>query len=190
MTVSPTKRDAPSRNGSPVGGAPRGVAGQPFADVIAGELDAPLDLASKIKAKPGSFDVAAHGNPDGIIVRLPKSERFPDGLKVAVSPEEAAAIIRRMPGYTEGTPIRLIVCDTAVPGTGGVSPFGARLAQEMKIPVLAPTRKVWPYHDGSLEVMAGKFVDGRWKPMPHLKGDWLWFDGPEGQFWLNVKPSK
>ncbi len=166
---------------------PKILPGQPFADVIANELDSPLDLAANIKPKPGYFDVAAHGNPDGIIVRLPKSERFPDGLKVAISPEEAAGIIRKMPGYTEGTPLRLIVCDTAVPGTGGISPYGARLSQEMKVPVLAPTRKVWPYPDGTLEVMGGKYIDGVLRPMEHVKGQWMPFGD---EFWGNVVSPK
>jgi hypothetical protein len=112
--------------------------------VIAGAHDngAFMRHVQNVRPRPGYFDVASHGNATELFLRAADGSRLR-----SLSAREAAEAIRAMPGYTQGTPVRLIACDAGSLDNG----FAAQLARELNTTVLAPTRRVW-VAPGSREV--------------------------------------
>jgi hypothetical protein len=144
--------------------------------VLAGtRSDGFRQAASKIPGNALTFDVAAHGNANELILY------FADGTGLSVSPQEAAQLVRALPGYQPGRPIRLIACDTGRLPDG----FAHQLAQEMQVPIQAPNRWVWFDGDGGNLRVNGvirrgtQFIENEADP-----GSWIWF-GKE--FWTNVR---
>jgi ppGpp synthetase/RelA/SpoT-type nucleotidyltranferase len=90
--------------------------------------------ANQVPRIPGQFVVDMHGSPDS--VRIGDTQ---------LSPRDLADIIRANPDY-DGGPVSLLGCNTGSDPNG----FAARLAQELGVPVTAPTRDAWVDHNGNV----------------------------------------
>ncbi|MEU0462596.1 hypothetical protein ABZ215_01175 [Amycolatopsis sp. NPDC006131] len=87
---------------------------------------------------PDRFTVEVHGDRNGVWIG-----------DTPLSPKDLADILRGAPGYVPGTPVRLLGCDgSALPNDG--TSFASRLAQELGVPVLAPTTRVWVDNFGNI----------------------------------------
>jgi hypothetical protein len=96
----------------------------------------------------GMHDVIAHGTRDGFTSL--------DGVKT--NGGQLVDAVRANPSYIEGTPCRLMVCHSAVSGVG------QQFADEMGVPVLAPTDRV-----GTSSIL-GPGQD----PIIENAGEWAW----------------
>ncbi len=93
----------------------------------------------------GKFDVIAHGTPRTIEIEH-------NGSKIQVNSRTAAKMIKRLPGYEKGQPIRLLSCSTGMRREG----FAQNLANKLNATVYAPSDMLWVRADGSYFVAAGK----------------------------------
>ena len=89
----------------------------------------------------GWYDVIAHGNPKSMIVRSIHGETF-------ISARQAAAMIRKQPGFKKAKRIRLLSCSTGQDPTG----FAQHLANALGKPVMAPNKTLWCSPKGTLYV--------------------------------------
>lgn len=90
--------------------------------------------ANQVPRIPGQFVVDMHGSADAVRVG-----------DTPLSPRDLADIIRANPDY-DGGPVSLLGCNTGSDPNG----FAARLAQELGVPVTAPTRDAWVDHNGNV----------------------------------------
>ena len=67
--------------------------------------------------------------------------------------------------YT-GQPIRLLSCNTGFSDTG----FAQNLSNYLNVEVLAPTKYIWAYPNGTHVVAGGKVVNGTLVMVPSDKG--------------------
>ncbi|MDH6539431.1 putative T7SS-secreted protein [Streptomyces sp. SPB4] len=95
-----------------------------------------------VKRKPGYHDVVIHGNADGFFEpgRVNASGK---GFSAGdTNPTHVVEAIRNNPHYTGG-PVRLISCHTGTVGAGAAEvPAAQSVANQLGVPVLAPTNKV------------------------------------------------
>ncbi len=92
----------------------------------------------------GKFDVIAHGGSKYI-------ELDRNGNIYKVDWRFASRIIKKMPGYTHGQPIRLLSCNT---GTGPKA-FAQNLANKLNVIVYAPNKYLWAWPNGDYKVLGG-----------------------------------
>ncbi|MER5545722.1 hypothetical protein ABT072_25475 [Streptomyces sp. NPDC002589] len=104
--------------------------------------DSTLTNFEKVKPLEGYHDVVVHGNNRGHFVpgRVNHSDvSFPAG---ETHPTHIAEAIRNNPGY-DGGPVRLISCHSGTVAEGSLDvPAAQALANELGVPVMAPTNKV------------------------------------------------
>ncbi len=113
------------------------------------KMDPLWENAEKIKPIKGYQDIVCHGDKTGF------SYLDLDGNELYMTPREFADILKNSPVY-EGRPIRLISCEAGANGS-----FTAQyVANQLGVPVLAPTDRVYVYPDGIMKV--GKYDTGRW----------------------------
>ncbi|EFL15240.1 predicted protein [Streptomyces sp. C] len=95
-----------------------------------------------VKAKSGYHDVVIHGNSDGFFEpgRVNASGK---GFSAGdTNPTHVVEAIRNNPHYAGG-PVRLISCHTGTVGAGVAEvPAAQSIANQLGVPVLAPTNKV------------------------------------------------
>ncbi|MGM9946492.1 hypothetical protein [Floccifex sp.] len=89
----------------------------------------------------GKFDLIAHGTSKTIEVEH-------NGNKVQINSRTAAKLIRRLPGYKKGQPIRLLSCSTGSKTKG----FAQDLANKLNVKVYAPSDILWAYPSGKIVV--------------------------------------
>lgn len=102
------------------------------------------------KRHEGEYLVGAHGSPQTVQLLGSRSDH-----------RTLADIVRARRDYEPGTPIRLYSCSTGRATDGAC--FAQRLADELGVPVTAPTDKVWLWPDGSVAI--GQKLgdnDGEW----------------------------
>ncbi|MEU2512832.1 hypothetical protein ABZ582_12620, partial [Streptomyces syringium] len=100
------------------------------------------DMTARIE---GHHDIIVHGNDKGFFMPGRKNAAGVDFPPGEVSAGHIAEAIRNNPSY-KGGPIRLISCHTGVLKEGEVGiPAAQALANEMKVPVTAPTHEVGIY---------------------------------------------
>ncbi|PSJ25454.1 hypothetical protein B7P34_28205 [Streptosporangium nondiastaticum] len=93
----------------------------------------------------GHHDIIVHGNDRGLFMPGRKNAAGVDFPPGEVSAGHIAEAIRNNPSYNGG-PIRLISCHTGVLKEVAVGiPTAQALANEMQIPVTAPTHEVGIY---------------------------------------------
>lgn len=96
----------------------------------------------------GTFDLIAHGTPDGI-------EITHNGNKIIVDSRTAAKLIKRLPGY-HGQDIRLLSCNTGARAEG----FAQNLANKLNVRVKAPNNILWANEFGQYYI-APRGSDGK-----------------------------
>jgi Heat-labile enterotoxin alpha chain len=124
--------------------------------------------AKELPKIPGQFVVDLHGNADTARVG-----RYP------LTPKDVADIIRANPDY-KGDPITVVGCETGRRDDG----FAARLAQELGVPVTAPSTHAWVDYDGN--VFATN-TQGNERPGWPPNGEWRTF-GPDGSQNIHESP--
>ena len=77
----------------------------------------------------GKFDLIAHGTADSIEIEH-------NGNKIKISSRTTAKLIRQMPGYKIGQPIRLLSCNTGLSSAS----FAQNLANKLNVSVWAPNK--------------------------------------------------
>ena len=92
----------------------------------------------------GKFDLIAHGTADEMEVEH-------NGNKIMINSRTAARLIKDMPGYKEGQPIRLLSCNVGARGKG----FAQNLANKLGVTVYAPNNYLWANPNGT-HFIAGK----------------------------------
>ncbi|MEU6364252.1 hypothetical protein ABZ876_00590 [Streptomyces sp. NPDC046931] len=96
----------------------------------------------KVAPKPGYHDVVVHGNPQGYFEpgRInPAGNDFPGGES---HPSHIVDAIRNNPNY-DGGPVRLISCHSGtVDPSADALPAAQQVANQLGVPVKAPTKKV------------------------------------------------
>ena len=109
--------------------------------------------AEKVKPRKGFEDIVCHADKDGFAFRDAQ------GVESPVSVSEMAKIIKDSGRYHGGA-IRLIACDAgAENGT-----CAQRLANEMGVNVLAPTKTIFVDEQGGIQIgSAYNARDGKWK---------------------------
>uniref|UniRef100_UPI00189227F4 WXG100-like domain-containing protein n=1 Tax=Catenulispora rubra TaxID=280293 RepID=UPI00189227F4 len=88
--------------------------------------------------RSGRLTVAVHGDVGRVVVGDHE-----------LSPKALAQVVRSHPDWpqVEQNGIRLVACDTGATPEGGQA-FAQHLSDELGVPVVAPTKKVWTSHDG------------------------------------------
>ncbi|MFJ3586323.1 hypothetical protein ACIPPS_29420 [Streptomyces sp. NPDC090127] len=119
------------------------------------------DMASKLEPEEGTFTVDLHGTPDSVEV---------DGR--SVDAKELAAYLASDTSDWDGEPIRLMSCETGQ----GEEPFAQELADNLGVPVTAPTELAWSDAEGNSWVASGTFdeygdMQSTWPP----DGEWVTF---------------
>jgi hypothetical protein len=105
--------------------------------------------SDNIKPIEGYQDIVCHGDTIGF------SYKDLNGNEISLTPREFAEILKNSPVY-EGGPIRLISCEAGANG----SITAQYMADQLGVPVLAPTDVVYVYPDGVMKV--GKYDTGSW----------------------------
>lgn len=109
----------------------------------------------------GKFDLIAHGTANEMEVEH-------NGNKIMINSRTAARMIKSMPGYKEGQPIRLLACNAGARGTG----FAQNLANKLGVTVYAPNNYLWAKSDGTHFIAA---KNGAGKPDYSKKGKFVKF---------------
>ena len=115
--------------------------------------DTPMRLAAeRLNPFEGEYAVDMHGSPDA--VHFAESS-FDSG--------ELAELIRADPRW-DNRPVRLMSCETGQ----GDQPIAQNLANELGVPVTAPTELAWSKSDGEATVAPAVWrqVDGIWVQVP------------------------
>ena len=97
------------------------------------------NYAKIAKRHEGEYVVGMHG-----------SSRTVELLGRRTDHKTVADVIRARRDYAPGTPVRLYSCSTGCATEGTC--FAQRLADELGVPVTAPTDKVWLWPDGSVAI--------------------------------------
>jgi hypothetical protein len=114
------------------------------------KMDPMWKNSEKIQPIDGYQDIVCHGDRTGF------SYLDLDGNEINLSPREFAEILKNSPVF-EGRPVRLISCQAGAEGSINAQ----YMANQLNVPVLAPTDIVYVYPDGVMIV--GKYNTGRWK---------------------------
>lgn len=112
----------------------------------------------------GKFDLIAHGTAN-------KIELEHNGKKILVNSRTVAKLIKNMPGYKKGQPIRLLSCNTGTLNHG----FAQDLANKLNITVWAPSSYLWAYPNGKHFVADKKIVNEKEKPDYSKMGKFIKF---------------
>ncbi len=96
----------------------------------------------------GKFDLIAHGTSKTVEIEH-------NGLKIQINSRTAAKIIKKLPDYKKGQPIRLLSCSTGSKAQG----FAQDLANKLNVAVYAPSDILWAYSSGEM-VIAPKNASG------------------------------
>jgi filamentous hemagglutinin len=129
---------------------------------------APKDLFSaNIKKRSdidvnGFYDVIAHGSPNSIQIQS-------GGKTLTIDHRSAAKLFKRNPEF-KGKAFRLLSCDTGASPSG----FAQNLANKLNVVVMAPTKMVWAYPNGSHFVAGASKTDPS-KPDKANKGRFIKF---------------
>lgn len=112
------------------------------------------EYAKKIKPLDGFEDIVIHGSPTGFSINDLNGK-----TASSYTPREFAEILKEDPNY-HGGDIRLISCET-----GNESGFAAQyIADALGVRVMAPTKSVWVFPDGTITVGTTKALNnGEWK---------------------------
>ena len=106
-----------------------------------------LDTAHLVPSEDGTYTIDLHGGPDGVRI---------GGELLGV--EHLAALIQADPNWN-GQPIRLLACETG----SGTNSFARQLADQLGVPVTAPTAYVGVADDGTVFVTS-RDVDANGMP--------------------------
>jgi hypothetical protein len=125
--------------------------------------------AERLNPFEGEYTVDMHGSPDGV--------QFAES---SFDSREVAELIRADPHW-DNDPVRLMSCETGQ----GDQPIAQSLANELGVPVTAPTELVWSGSGGEATVAPAVWrqVDGIWVQVPGdtpADGGWRTF-WPEDQ---------
>ncbi|MEU9704353.1 hypothetical protein [Streptomyces sp. NPDC047981] len=120
------------------------------------------EMASKLEPEQGAFTVDLHGTPNSVEV---------DGR--SISAEELGAYLTSDQSDWDGEPVRLMSCETGQ----GEEPFAQELADNLGVPVTAPTELAWSDSQGNSWVASGVFdeygdMQSTWPP----DGEWVTFE--------------
>lgn len=96
-----------------------------------------------LQSPRGTYGVEAHGTPDFIMARTGRP----------ISPAELAAWIQHDPRYSSGMPIYLFACETG----NGTHSYAQRLADVMKVTVVAPDTRLWVQKGGAFAVSGATY---------------------------------
>ncbi|TDD89680.1 hypothetical protein E1202_10375 [Saccharopolyspora karakumensis] len=130
---------------------------------------------------PNRFTVEMHGGPNGVKFK-----------HIDLDAKELAEIIRGSSGYKEGTPIRLVSCETGADVPDGSKNFAQQLSEELGVEVLAPNTNAWVDNHGNIYASesSAKFdEDESGSPKPRLDspGEWTAFR-PDGTKAVHSSP--
>ncbi|MEV4648760.1 hypothetical protein [Saccharopolyspora sp. NPDC049357] len=130
---------------------------------------------------PNRFTVEMHGGPNGVKFK-----------HIDLDAKELAEIIRGSSGYKEGTPIRLVSCETGADAPDGSKNFAQQLSEELGVEVLAPNTNAWVDNHGNIYASesSAKFdKDESGTPKPRLDspGEWTAFR-PDGTKAVHSSP--
>ncbi|MEV4728928.1 hypothetical protein [Saccharopolyspora sp. NPDC049426] len=130
---------------------------------------------------PNRFTVEMHGGPNGVKFK-----------HIDLDAKELAEIIRGSSGYKEGTPIRLVSCETGADVPDGSKNFAQQLSEELGVEVLAPNTNAWVDNHGNIYASesSAKFdKDESGTPKPRLDspGEWTAFR-PDGTKAVHSSP--
>ncbi len=92
----------------------------------------------------GKFDIIAHGTSKFI-------ELDHNGKIYKVNWRFVSRIIKKMPGYTNRKPVRLLSCNTGK----GSKTFAQNLANKLNVIVYAPNKYLWAWPNGDYKVFGG-----------------------------------
>ncbi len=119
---------------------------------LVGQGDKLAEAAKWVKPEAGYFDVVVHGSPDSFLV-------LHNGKWVELNQRSMKTFLKTQ-GYKEGTPIRLISCESGAASDG----IAKNLANKMGVEVKAPTETVWIHPDGNLTIGATPTAKtGKWE---------------------------
>ncbi len=147
-----------------------------FSSIFVNPNDRLSENAKKIKPLDGYSDIVFHGSPTELVAYGIDGEEWVYGAK------EAAEMIRNSHEFC-GKPIRLIACQAGAL-KGGIA---QQIADELGVPVLAPTEIVTVDIDGNMFVSDNDILSGIWNSSSseerrkiHETGSWIEFK-PRGR---------
>ena len=127
--------------------------------------------AAKIKPLEGYSDIVIHGSPTKLLAY------GNDGEEWSYNAREAAELIRNSREFC-GKPIRLIACQTGALKEG----IAQQIADELGVPVLAPTEIVRVDIDGEMFISDNRTLSEIWNTSSseerkkiHQTGSWIEF---------------
>ena len=106
----------------------------------------------------GYFDVVVHGDITKVQIEV-------NGKVMMADHRLIGNMLLHSEDYT-GQPIRLLSCNTGFSDTG----FAQNLSNYLNVEVLAPTKYIWAYPNGTHVVAGGKVVNGTLVMVPSDKG--------------------
>ncbi|MFI6769466.1 WXG100 family type VII secretion target [Streptomyces sp. NPDC050355] len=116
-----------------------------------------------VKPKDGFHDVVIHGNDRGFF-EPGRVNAHGNGFSGGnTHPAQIAEAIRNNPSY-DGGPVRLVSCHSGTAGEGvSVAPGAQQVANELGVPVMAPTNKVGVMRGAGAGQEPIIFGDGYWR---------------------------
>lgn len=101
-----------------------------------------LGNAQRVAREPGKHDVIVHGTNEGVFLPGRVNSQGKTLMDFEVHPTHISDAIRSNPNY-DGGPVRLISCHSGYAAPNSVElPLAQRVANDLGVPVYAPTNKV------------------------------------------------
>ncbi|MFI1742413.1 WXG100 family type VII secretion target [Streptomyces sioyaensis] len=99
--------------------------------------DLTLSNLERVAREPGIHDAVVHGTKKGVFLAGRMNPAGEVRISYPVSPHHVAEALRNNPNY-DGGPVRLISCRSGA----GTEPLGQDVANELGVPVYAPTDRI------------------------------------------------
>ncbi|MFC9456483.1 hypothetical protein [Streptomyces sp. NPDC056983] len=101
-----------------------------------------LNNLQRVRRLPGVHDVVVHGTNKGVFAAGRVNTYGKDLTDFEVHPNHVVDAIRNNPNYHPGEPVRLVSCHSGADAVPPEMPLGQTVANELGVPVYAPTDRV------------------------------------------------
>ncbi|MFI8792951.1 hypothetical protein [Streptomyces sp. NPDC055105] len=101
-----------------------------------------LNNLQRVRRLPGVHDVVVHGTNKGVFAAGRVNAYGKDLTDFEVHPNHVVDAIRHNPNYHPGEPVRLVSCHSGADAVPPEMPLGQTVANELGVPVYAPTDRV------------------------------------------------
>jgi hypothetical protein len=132
--------------------------------------NATLNNLQRVRRIPGVHDVIVHGTDSGVFAAGRLNAAGKNLTDFEVNPNHIVDAIRNNPEYKAGQPVRLVSCHSGADTRPPEIPLAQTVANELGVPVTAPTDKVGTAADGGLNQTPVIGNNGYWRTYLPMTG--------------------